>query len=98
MSEGVAIPPELPDRIASRLHAIAAEVEKLVREANEKIVTEIPTKIAFHYESAVLGRDIFSDYERAQSVSFVTRFDHFPTAFTTHFALDEGKNWRIANL
>ena len=97
MSDAVPVPPELPERIASRLRAIAAEVQKAIDEANQKIVTEIPGRSAFHYESAVLGRDILSDYERAQSVSFVTRFDHFPTGFETHFTV-EGKNWRIANL
>jgi hypothetical protein len=98
MSEAATIPAELPDRITSRLRAIAAEVEKVIGEANQEIVTEIPAKIAFRYESAVLGRDILSDHERAQSVSFVTRFDHFPTALATQFAVDEDKNWRITNL
>ena len=97
MSDAAAVPTELPERIASRLRAIAAEVQKAMDAANQKIASEIPARIAFHYESAVIGRDILSDYERAQSVSFVTRFDHFPTGFKTHFSLD-GKNWRIANL
>jgi hypothetical protein len=90
--------PALPERIASRFRVIAAEVQKVVDEANQKIVTEIPERIAFRYESAVLDRDILSDYERAQSVSFVTRFDHFPANLETHFTVDDRNNWRIGNL
>ena len=90
--------PALPERIASRFRVIASEVQKVVDEANQKIVTEIPERIAFRYESAVLDRDILSDYERAQSVSFVTRFDHFPANLETHFTTDDRNNWRIANL
>lgn len=71
--------PGLPEKIASRFRAIGAEVQKVVDEAQQKIVTEIPEKIAFRYERAVLGRDILSVYEAAQSVSFVSRFDHLPT-------------------
>lgn len=70
----------------------------MVDKAHQKIVTEIPERIAFRYGSAVLGRDILSDYERAQSVSFVTRFDHFPTNLVTHFTNDNRNNWRIGNL
>ena len=70
----------------------------MVDEANQKMVTAIPERIAFRYESAVLNRDILSDYERAQSVSFVTRFDHLPTNLETHFTVDDKGEWRIANL
>jgi hypothetical protein len=72
--------------------------QKVVDEANQKMVTTIPEIIAFRYESAVLNRDILSDYERAQSVSFITRFDHFPATLETHFTVDDKGKWWIANL
>lgn len=94
----VPIPPAMPERITNRFRDIAAEVQKVVDEANHKLVTTTPERIAFRYESAVLNRDILSDYERAQSVSFVTRFDHFPATLETHFTVDDKCKWWIANL
>jgi hypothetical protein len=73
MPDETAIAPTMPERIANRFGAITAEVQKVIDEANQKLVTRIPQRISFRYESAVLDRDILSDYERAQSVSFVTR-------------------------
>lgn len=98
MPEDAPTHPAMPERIADRFRVIAEEVQKVIDEANQKIVTEIPERIAFRYESAVLDRDILSDYERAQSVSFVTRYDHFPANLETHFTVDEKGKWWIANL
>jgi hypothetical protein len=98
MPDETSAPPTLPERIAKRFEAISADVQKAIDEANQKIVTTIPEKIAFRYESAILDRDILSEYERAQSVSFVTRFDHFPDDLHTHIVVDEQSNWWIANL
>jgi hypothetical protein len=98
MPDETPAPPAMPERIANRFEAISAEVQKVIDEANQKLVTRIPQKVAFRYESAVLNRDILSDYERAQSVSFVTRFDHFPDDLPTHIVVDDHNNWWIANL
>lgn len=88
----------MPERIAKRFEAITAEVQRAIDEANQNIVTTIPQRIAFRYESAVLDRDILSECERAQSISFVTRFDHFPDDLHTQIAVDQQGNWWIANL
>ena len=98
MPDETSNPPAVPERIAKRFEAITADVQKAIDEANRKIVTTIPQKIAFSYESAVLDRDILSEYERAQSVSFVTRFDHFPDDLHTRIVVDDQSNWWIANL
>jgi hypothetical protein len=98
MSDETTASPAMPERITSRFEAITAEVQKVIDEANQKLVTKIPQRVAFRYESAVLNRDILSDYERAQSVSFVTRFDHFPDDLHTRIVVDDHNNWWIANL
>ena len=64
MPDEVPSPPAMPEKIANRFRDIAAEVEKVVNEANQKMVTAIPERIAFRYESAVLNRNILGDYER----------------------------------
>ncbi len=90
--------PAMPERIVERFRLIGADVQKIVDEARGKIVTEIPERIALRCEIAVLGRDILSDYERAQSVSFVSRFDHLPANLQIQFTVDDHNNWRIGNL
>jgi hypothetical protein len=42
MPDETAIAPTMPERIASRFGAITAEVQKVIDEANQKLVTRIP--------------------------------------------------------
>ena len=49
MPEDASAPPAMPERIADRFRVIAEEVQKVINEANQNIVTEIPERIAFRY-------------------------------------------------
>jgi hypothetical protein len=95
-----ATPPSsaLPDRIAKRIALMRAEVEAIVATANAYRTTVLPDRISFEIRSAVLGRDILSDYERAQSVSFITRCEHFPLDVKVRLVTDTQGNWYIGNL
>jgi hypothetical protein len=96
MSEA-ATPPSsaLPDRIAKRITEMRAEVGAIVATANAFRTTVLPDRISFEIRSSVLGRDILSDYERAQSVSFITRYEHFPLDVKARLVTDAQGNWYI---
>ncbi|MEQ1947340.1 MAG: hypothetical protein ABL995_09125 [Bryobacteraceae bacterium] len=98
MLDAAPFPPELPERIASRLGAMKVEINTILQDANRLLTTRLPEKIAFEIRSAVVNRDILSDYERAQSVSFITRYEHFPADLGVHLGKDEKDNWYIRNL
>jgi hypothetical protein len=95
-----ATPPSsaLPDRIAKRITQMRAEVGAIVATANAYRTTVLPDRISFEIRSSVLGRDILSDYERAQSVSFITRYEHFPLDVKARLVTDTLGNWYIGNL
>ncbi len=75
-----------------------AEVEAIVATANGLRTIVLPDLISFDIRSSVLDRDILSDYERAQSVSFVTRYEHFPLDVKARLVTDTQGNWHIGNL
>ena len=67
---------ELPERIRNRLTTFQAEIDQVLEGAERLLTIELPT-VQFEFVNSA-ARDVLTDYERAQSVSFVTRFDHLP--------------------
>jgi hypothetical protein len=102
MCSRVPIPTEIagkiPGRIVERLNSLDSEVGSIVAEADAKMTTQFPPRVAFEFSSSVLGRDMLSDYERAQSVSFVTRYEHLPEQLHAQLVSDDNGKWHIANL
>jgi hypothetical protein len=98
MQDASAAPAVLPERIANRFKALALEVETVTSAANRELTTRIPDLISFRFENSALDQDILSDYVRAQSVSFVARFEHLPADVQTRLIADDRDQWRIGNL
>jgi hypothetical protein len=98
MQDAAPPPQVLPERIANRFNAMVLEVDTVMSAANEELITHIPDLISFHFENSALDQDVLSDYVRAQSVSFVTRFEHLPTNVQTRLVVDDRGQWRIGNL
>jgi hypothetical protein len=68
---------KLPEPIYKKLEAALSTAGKLVDAADALRITKIGGSIQFSYESSV-PRDILTPLERAQSLSFITRYDHLP--------------------
>jgi len=64
--------------------------------AKSEFKTEIPRRVAFSMTSASTSGDLLTEYERALSVSFVTRYDHLPDDLTVHLVEHNGQ-WQINN-
>jgi hypothetical protein len=92
-------PPELaalPEPIRQRLRTLLQEVDQVTAAASALVTEKLPDEISFTFKNAA-PRDILTPYERAQSISFVTRYDQLPTDYTVHVA-KVGERFRIANL
>jgi hypothetical protein len=101
MEVRLGIPPEhlnrLPTHVQNRLGDLDREVQDIITNAQRNFVTEIPRRLAFNMTSALGCGDLMTPYERAQSVSFVTRYEHLADNVQVHLVETDG-SWRIGNL
>jgi hypothetical protein len=86
----------LPESIKDRLLDVENEVQQVIAKGRGVLATELSGPIAFHYEHGAPS-DLLTPYERAQSISFITRFGQLPSAERIDLR-DESGQWYIANL
>ena len=89
-------PPKLPGAIRAKLADLDAEITQLLSDARALLTTEIGRPISFMFTDST-SEDILSDYERAQMLSFVIRFENLPAHFDVQLSEVDGRH-RIANL
>lgn len=80
---------QLPERIQRRLGSLQQELDQIISRAEALLITKLPDPIAFTIENAA-PRDVLTPEERAQSISFVTRFEHLPSDVTVQLVEREG--------
>ncbi len=86
----------LPQRIQDRLGQLNQDVEAIIAKAETHFETEVPRRIAFDMTSTSTSGDLINEYERAQSVSFVTRYEHLPDNLKVHL-VEQDSVWQIGN-
>jgi hypothetical protein len=86
----------LPERLVRRLRKLEEEVDVLGAKVHATLETQLPASIAFRFEHAAIG-DVLTAQERAQSVSFVTRYEALPVHYSVKLAERDG-HWYITNL
>ncbi|WP_028114878.1 hypothetical protein [Ferrimonas kyonanensis] len=69
---------EQQSRIEEKLDIVRMDVDRIVALAHAHLKTDISGGISFRYEISA-PRDVLTDFERAQSICFVARFDALPT-------------------
>jgi len=67
----------LPEPIKSKLYDTKSEVDRIINEADAVQKTKFTGKISFSYEQSA-PMDILTPFERAQSVCFISRYEHLP--------------------
>lgn len=87
---------QMPERITKRLDQLRTEIDQIVSGASALITAQLPGKISLRFENSAPG-DILTDFERAQSISFITRFDQLPTDYTVQIA-KHGDAYYISSL
>jgi len=68
---------EIPQFLKGKLDNLQSEIDQLVELAKNTQRTNITGSVSFKYEIGA-PRDILTDFERAQSVCFVTRYEGLP--------------------
>jgi len=69
---------EVPQEIQEKFDSINQDVERILEIAHNHLETDVSGEISFKYTISA-PRDVLTDFERAQSVCFVTRYDALPT-------------------
>ena len=93
MPEGQELP-SLPSALRDRLRKEDDEVRDIVKSAAANIQTKLPA-VAFSFTSSTAG-DILTVEERAQSVSFITRYELIPTEVKVQL-VERDSAWYIEN-
>lgn len=87
---------ELPEGIKDRIERLKIEVEEIIDGALSLLKTTLPSPVQFEFVHSA-PRDLLTDNERAQSVSFVTRYDHLPGECKLS-AIEHNGRWDIENI
>lgn len=74
---GRSYPPNIPDRIKEKLNILYNEIDQIESSAMKLIQTSMNEPVSIHVENQTMS-DLLSDYERAQSISFVSRYENLP--------------------
>ena len=70
-------PSDLPPRIKEKLHILKREIEQIETGALDNIKTSMNESISFLVQNETM-QDLLSNYERAQTISFVARYEKLP--------------------
>lgn len=93
------LPPEIiskiPERVVNRLQTLEVEIQTLITKAMEQLVTKLPNPLSFEFTHSAPS-DILTDKERAQSISFITRYEHLPSDSSVQLVEHSG-TWHIGN-
>ena len=81
---------EIPTNIQAKFDALNASVEQIINRGHAALSTTINGKISLEYKSSA-PRDILTDFERAQSVCFVTKYESLPAVNSVTIVEHEGK-------
>lgn len=80
----------LPDSIKLKLSNTESEIEQIITNAQVMQKTTLSSHISFCYKQSA-PMDILSPFERAQSVCFISRYEHLPIFNGIEITEREGK-------
>ena len=78
------------DRVNERFEALNCEALALVEEAEALVTEQLNGGVQFTFTISA-PRDVLTDFERAQSLCFVTKFDSLPENYTVTVKQFKGK-------
>jgi len=81
---------DAPVEIKEKFDRVTQDVDEILRIAHQHFKTDIDGQISFSFTISA-PRDVLTDFERAQSVNFVTRFDSLPVFQEIKIREENGK-------
>ena len=89
---------QLPASIQRRLATLQKGIDQVILRAQGLLITRPPGRISFIFKNRS-ARDVLTPKERAQSISFVTRFEHLPAEDPVTVKIVERKGeWYVGNM
>lgn len=82
----------LPEPARSRLLQTYKEGQQIAEKADAILITKLSGKISFEYKSSA-PLPAMTRFERAQSICFVTRYEHLPTLERLDIVENNGKHY-----
>jgi len=67
----------IPKEVKEKISTTQEEVGRIIKDASELLKTHLGGKISFKYQHSAPS-DLLTPFERAQSVCFITRYEHLP--------------------
>lgn len=89
------IPSTVPGGIRDRLARLNAEIDQIISFASQGVTTALPP-VVFRYQHGAPG-DVLTAFERARSVSFVTRYEQLPNECAVQIVEHNGE-YHIGNM
>jgi len=83
---------KIPEHIQAKLDALNASIEKITKKGHAEVTTTIKGKISLQYKISA-PRDILTDFERAQSVCFVIKYESLPVVDSVDIVEHKGKHY-----
>lgn len=87
----------LPERIRQRIERQKSEIHQIFDAASALLVTQLPGPVSLRFQHSAPTPDVITDDERAQSLSFIIRYEHLPEEYRVQVIEREG-DYYIGNL
>ena len=81
---------EFPERIQQKLESLQREIDQIISGAERLLTAQLPDPVQFEFVNSA-PRDVLTDDELAQSISFVTRFNYLPTDYMVTISERDGR-------
>lgn len=81
---------QIPADIQAKFDAINKDIVRIIEKGCSELTTKIPEKISLKYQTSA-PRDVLTDFERAQSICFVTKYESLPIVNGVNIVDHKGK-------
>jgi hypothetical protein len=89
-------PSELPDRIKQKINLLEQGIKKIESHALGIVKTSMNEPVSLFVQNQTMT-DLLSDYERGQSISFISRYENLPSLMPVKIVHHQG-NYFIGNM
>jgi hypothetical protein len=81
---------QIPADIQAKFDAINKDIVRIIEKGRSELTTKTPEKISLKYQTSA-PRDVLTDFERAQSICFVTKYESLPIVNGVNIVEHKGK-------
>lgn len=91
--ENIDIDKELPEQLKAKLSETEQAINTIIDIADAVQETPVPSTYQIRYQHHLHNREILDPYERAQSICFISKYEHLPILGSVDVVEKEEKVW-----